>query len=163
MKYTLRAFALGLLTATALLAFAYSQQDPSQAKETAPTKEEAASLLEEKGYTILTENEYTQLTEKASPEQNADSDEQQKQEDKEETSKPTGDEEGSVKAYTLSIEEGMVPEDISQVLAQNGIIEDAEGFRAYLVDNEFSRYIQIGEYTVVNQMSFQEIARIITR
>ncbi|QST01937.1 endolytic transglycosylase MltG [Pontibacillus sp. ALD_SL1] len=63
----------------------------------------------------------------------------------------------------MSIQEGMVPEDISQALAENNIIKDAEAFRQYLTENEFSRYIQIGEYTVVDQMSFLEIAKIITR
>ncbi|KGP91966.1 aminodeoxychorismate lyase [Pontibacillus chungwhensis BH030062] len=161
MKHTLRAFALGLLTATSLLAFAYSQQGVNEAKATDPSKAEAKALLEEKGYVVVTENKWTKLNE-ASSGKETNSNTQKEQAEKEAT-KNTASEPSNVKAYKLSIQEGMVPEDISQALAENNIIEDAEAFRQYLTENEFSRYIQIGEYTVVNQMSFLEIAKIITR
>lgn len=163
MKHTLRAFALGLLTATSLLAFAYSQQDVNEAKATEPSKEDAEALLAEKGYVVLTENKWTKLTEQASSIEETDTNTQENDETEQETTQDDTSESSKVNAYKLSIQEGMVPEDISQVLAENNIIEDAEAFRQYLTENEFSRYIQIGEYTVVDQMSFLEIAKIITR
>ncbi|WP_242705560.1 endolytic transglycosylase MltG [Pontibacillus sp. ALD_SL1] len=162
MKHTLRAFALGLLTATSLLAFAYSQQDVNEAKATDPSKGEAKALLEEKGYVVVTENKWTKLNEASSGEE-TNSNTQKEQETEKEATQNTTSEPANVKAYKLSIQEGMVPEDISQALAENNIIKDAEAFRQYLTENEFSRYIQIGEYTVVDQMSFLEIAKIITR
>lgn len=163
MKHTLRAFALGLLTATSLLAFAYSQQDVNEAKATEPSKEDAEALLAEKGYVVLTENKWTKLTEQASSIEETDTNTQENDETEQEATQDDTSESSKVNAYKLSIQEGMVPEDISQVLAENDIIEDAEAFRQYLTENEFSRYIQIGEYTVVDQMSFLEIAKIITR
>ncbi|WP_345239686.1 hypothetical protein [Pontibacillus salipaludis] len=163
MKHTLRAFALGLLTATSLLAFAYSQQDLNEAKATEPSKEDAKALLEEKGYVVLTENKWTKLTEEASSAKESSTNTQDNEETEQKATQDDTSESSKVNAYKLSIQEGMVPEDISQALAENNIIEDAEAFRQYLTENEFSRYIQIGEYTVVDQMSFLEIAKIITR
>ncbi|GGD04858.1 endolytic transglycosylase MltG [Pontibacillus salipaludis] len=163
MKHTLRAFALGLLTATSLLAFAYSQQDLNEAKATELSKEDAKALLKEKGYVVLTENKWTKLTEEASSVKETNTNTQDKEETDQKATQDDTSESSKVNAYKLSIQEGMVPEDISQALAENNIIEDAEAFRQYLTENEFSRYIQIGEYTVVDQMSFLEIAKIITR
>lgn len=65
--------------------------------------------------------------------------------------------------YTLSIRSGMNSIQISNLLEQNNIVQDANEFQNFLLKNNLNRYIQIGAYEVSNQMSYEDIARIITR
>src|SRR5699024_7378567 len=55
--------------------------------------------------------------------------------------------------YTLIIEENMVPSRVSQILEDNGIIDSASKFNEYLEDNDYSPYMQIGEFKLKTGMS----------
>ncbi|RLL48529.1 hypothetical protein D8M04_02010 [Oceanobacillus piezotolerans] len=61
----------------------------------------------------------------------------------------------------MSIKPGMLTSEISSLLEENNIIEDAFEFDQYLNENDYSLYVQLGEYTLTSDMSFYEIAETI--
>lgn len=83
---------------------------------------------------------------------------------KEEPDKSEGKEdENQVIAFTLHIEEGMTSKDVATTLENEQIITDFEEFNMYLTDNHFSGKIQVGEYALDAEMSYEAIAKAITK
>ena len=64
---------------------------------------------------------------------------------------------------TVVIEPGTDSYDISEVLAEAGLVEDAGKFDTFLCSNLYSRKIVDGTYEIPAGASEEEIARIITR
>lgn len=62
----------------------------------------------------------------------------------------------------LSIEQGMTSQDISSKLLKLKIIKNRDSFEQELAKNEVEDRIQIGQYTLNNQMSTEEIVQLIT-
>ena len=63
----------------------------------------------------------------------------------------------------LTISPGMYSESVSAELARLGIITNQKEFNSYLVNNGYAERIQTGDFKVKADMSYDEIARIITR
>ncbi|OZU90666.1 hypothetical protein CIL03_02160 [Virgibacillus indicus] len=63
----------------------------------------------------------------------------------------------------MTIESGMPSSSISDALAENNIIDDAEEFNQYLQDEEYSLKVQLGSFDLSSDMSFYEIAEAITK
>lgn len=157
MRQSIRSFALGLLTATALLAFTYFNIDSD--KEKIDSTESAKEQLAAEGYHVLSEDEYKELKEKQeTTETSTNVNEEEKSE--EETSSEEKDE---VSTYTLTIEPGMYSSTISEKLFEAGIIDSETDFSNFLEDEGYSTLIQIGEYELHSDMTQQEIAETITR
>ncbi|WP_246569807.1 endolytic transglycosylase MltG [Lentibacillus saliphilus] len=70
--------------------------------------------------------------------------------------------ESEATSYTLKVEPGMMSSDISKKLEEQGIIESAQEFNAYLQEHDYSLLIQIGTFKVNSAMSFYELAETIT-
>ncbi|MFC0522604.1 endolytic transglycosylase MltG [Pontibacillus salicampi] len=155
MKHTIRAFAFGLCTATALLAFTYYETQEGSASST-PTEEDARQVLKQEGYHILSTKDYKELEEAAKQAQ-------KKQDDNQETNSEKS-ESGNKKNifYSLTIDKGISSSEISKKLMETNIIEDEEAFNQYLQMNDYSRFIQVGTYEVHNNMSYKQIAKTIT-
>ena len=62
----------------------------------------------------------------------------------------------------LRIEPGATSADIAYQLERSGIIKHATEFENYLIKNELSGKLQIGEYDLNSSMSVKEIAKMIT-
>ena len=62
----------------------------------------------------------------------------------------------------LHIEPGATSADIAYQLERSGIIKHATEFENYLIKNELSGKLQIGEYDLNSSMSVKEIAKMIT-
>lgn len=97
-----------------------------------------------------------------------DKDKKDKDKDKKDKDKGTNENEGSEKpekeyTYTLSIEENMLGPNISDLLFENNIIDDATKFNKFLEDEGYSRYIQLGDFELSSDMSYEEIAEVIAR
>jgi len=54
-------------------------------------------------------------------------------------------------------------EKATRILYEAGVIQDMDSFNEYLSENGYARKIGEGEFTFTSGMSFEEIARIITR
>ena len=65
--------------------------------------------------------------------------------------------------YTLIVKAGMTPEDIGDLLTQNGIIEDPSVFSKYMSDRNRTTQIQVGEYIVTKEMSLKQIVHTVTK
>lgn len=63
----------------------------------------------------------------------------------------------------LTISPGMYSESVSAELVRLGIITNQKEFNSYLVNNGYAERIQTGDFKVKADMSYDEIARIITK
>jgi len=64
--------------------------------------------------------------------------------------------------HTFTTGEGVVSQEIADILIEEKIIDDRKKFLDYLDDNDYSSKIQIGKFTVSSDMSMKEIAEVIT-
>ena len=63
----------------------------------------------------------------------------------------------------FSILPGTDSSTVAHSLVRSGILEDSAEFEIYLVANELTGYIQIGEYNLDSSMDIETIAKIITK
>lgn len=83
-----------------------------------------------------------------------DKSDKDKKKDKKDSDKP--------KKVTFTTKPGVVTEDIAEILYDKKVIDDKRKFEDFLEDNGHSAYIQIGKFEVTTDMSFKEIAEVIT-
>ena len=83
------------------------------------------------------------------------------------TEEPTTEEpttaEPSVVELTFTVERGMYSEAVTRILVQGGIITNEAEFNQYLSDTGYDYMIQTGVFTVNSGMSYEEIAKIISK
>ena len=53
--------------------------------------------------------------------------------------------------------------DIADRLLENKIIEDKKAFVDFMVNNDYERYVQIGDFEFKQGMNLKEVADVITR
>jgi len=185
MRQPLRFFAVGLLVASILLYGYYFFFVSSNVKETELETDELIAQIEEDGYRVISEEDYLSFTflkqqeEDKENESNEDTEEPEKDKedkdkaDKKEDSEKEEDknkekeeeqkeEEEDVKKHTFTTDENVVSQNVADELINNGIIDDRQAFLDYLDENDYSSYVQIGTFTVSSDMSFKELAEIIT-
>ncbi len=186
MRQPLRFFSIGLLVASILLYGYYFFFVSSKVTETELETDELIAQIEEKGYRVISEDDYLSFTflKQQEEEKEAQTDQNDKNEADEDTDngetektdkedvkekelkkqdeKKEEDKEKEVKKHTFTTDENVVSQKVADVLLDNGIIDDKQAFQKYLDDNNYSSYIQIGTFTVSSDMSFKEIAEIIT-
>lgn len=80
------------------------------------------------------------------------------------TEKPTeAPTEPAAAEAVLTISPGMYSESVSAELVRLGIITNQKEFNSYLVNNGYAECIQTGDFKIKADMSYDEIARIITK
>ncbi|QTM99833.1 hypothetical protein ERJ70_11300 [Sediminibacillus dalangtanensis] len=157
MKQTIRAFALGLLSAVIVLgAIYYIDGKPEESKADIPVSE-MITQLEAEGYVVDTPDEIQTEQSAAKEDKDVEKENKAKEERTEEQ------ENQSPVSINLHVEPGMNTEEIIDTLYEAGIIEDRQSFTDYLTDQEYSTGIQTGEFHIEEGMSYQEIAETITR
>lgn len=146
MKPWIRTYSLGLITAAIAMAIAFWNTEPSTTKvvKEQMNEEEMISQLEQQGYQVVTNDEWQAAQSNQEPVD--DSIESQT----------------SMNTFSIDIVPGTTTDEISQKLIQANIIEDAEAFESFMRENDYSRYIQIGQATLNTGMSHKEIAEAIT-
>ncbi|WP_010530997.1 hypothetical protein [Lentibacillus jeotgali] len=181
MKQIIRSFAFGLLTAgIVLIGVYYVSDEPLPEAENIPA-EKMIEIVESKGYHVLTNSEYISVSVESDNNDNSEGDnentdnEDQQQTSSDESNSDEGNDnnngqdnssentnENSPTTYTLTIESGVAPSEISQTLEDNGIIDDADAFTEYLEDEDYSELVQLGEFELSSDMDRYEIAETIT-
>ncbi|WP_174613809.1 hypothetical protein [Virgibacillus ihumii] len=190
MKQTIRSFALGLLVAgIIILASFYFTADTRQASQKLSTDEMITSI-ENEGYHVLSESEYISVSVKSDNSENnseeteneknkqdtstdKNKENQQKKENKNEDdnsdsnneSKDSTENDSDKKetvTYTLTVESGMAPSVISNKLAENNIIDNADKFTQYMENHDYTQMVQLGEFKFTSDMSHYEIAEKLT-
>lgn len=163
-KYFLRGLGTGILSATILLFCVYSYK-MSDSKIIEKARELGMEYTKEKEV----ETEYVKDTNEIKD--MSDSTKENESKKKEETttlsqpestsksSQPTS----SSNLIDVSISSGMNSERVSDALEAAGVINNAEDFNQYLIENDMGRYIKSGEYRLRSGMSYAEIADILQK
>lgn len=166
-KRTVRAFSLGILLAVILLWFGRNEQltlNLTDAKE----------KVENEGFIVITKEEYDELAGQSVNEDDSqpptegqtdketDTDTAKEEETAPQEEQPDKDE-SSIIHFTLEIESGMNSEQISSILEQIKIIDDANNFEQYLTDHHYNTKVQIGNFELNSEMTYEEISKIITK
>ncbi|AZV44391.1 hypothetical protein BAOM_3782 [Peribacillus asahii] len=153
---TLRAFAAGIIFSTALIAGFYYGNDLHQ--DCTITAMDAKKMLEEQNYIVMKE---TAAINKAEAEP--------KKEVKQETvevsnniAKKQEQPKQDVKTYTLQITYKMTVKEIAETLATEKIIDDAAKFQNYMHKNGLTRRVQVDEFVVTSDMSYEELGHLLT-
>ncbi|WP_163150919.1 endolytic transglycosylase MltG [Anoxybacillus sp. MB8] len=138
MKRTTRAFAAGILFATTIFAIVY-YTNHKQLQHNKISEKQYEQLVAER-------NELANALEKL----------------KKETKKTTPSQKQTY-IYTLTIAKGEASRDIAKRLQQAHIIDDAQSFLTYLDAHQLTRAVRPGTYVITSDMSYEQIARKITK
>lgn len=180
MRQPVRLFAIGLLTAGVIMLIGTFFFDNSTKQAENLSVKEMIPIMEDKGYHVITEEEYISMsvkkdhaqeatseknvnTDRAETTEKDNADKENNEKDKEASDKKEKEKDEKVTKYTINIKSGMLPSDISERLAENKIIDEANKFDAYLEKHNYSPKVQLGKFKVTSEMSFKEIAKKITR
>lgn len=173
LKYYLRGLGIGILVTTAILTIVYhtkgsmsdsqimkraaqlgmvmaSTEDDTlfaQTTQVDTTIEETGTISVEETTTVV---ETTEAVTEASTEKPTEAP----------TEAPT---EPAAAEAVLTISPGMYSESVSAELVRLGIITNQKEFNSYLVNNGYAECIQTGDFKIKADMSYDEIARIITK
>lgn len=156
-KRNTRAFAFGILIAVIAFGTACFLNKPEH-EDRIMDKNSAKKFLQANGYTVLTDEEYTILQQTEAKDQN-----ENKEVKEDPAEENTEQEEESQKVYKLTIESGMTPGEIAAMLEKAGVIDQAADFGNYLEEYGYSKKIQLGTFELTHNMSYKEIAKIITK
>ncbi|MCM3704519.1 MULTISPECIES: hypothetical protein [Cytobacillus] len=152
-KRNTRAFAFGILIAVIAFFTAYFLNKPEQTENRTIDENSAKDFLQAKGYTVLSNEEYTLLLQTDAKDQT---------ENKEVKEEPA-EENTEQKVYQLTIESGMTPGEIAAILEKASVIDQAADFGNYMEEYGYSKKIQLGTFELNHNMSYKEIAKIITK
>lgn len=152
---SLRGFALGMLIATSIFTAVYYFQPIKSEKiiEVAITDEKVQQYLNEKGYISVPKETYEKL--KAT----SGNIEERGTAGSENTDIKESEEE--IKIYILDVKAGMNSTEVANRLEKAGIINSSKEFEQFLVEKKWTRSIQIGSYELNNNMSFEQIGKMI--
>ncbi|GLB58204.1 hypothetical protein [Cytobacillus sp. NCCP-133] len=154
-KRNTRAFSFGILITVLIMGTVYFFDRDDASPNMQKGVEAAKQLVIQEGYMVLTQEEYANLQEKI---KNASKPETAQKEQK--TGKA---QEEPSSSYQLEIVSGMTPGEIAEQLKNKNIVNDAEEFGRYLEEYGYSKKIQLGTFELSSQMSYQDIAKLITK
>ena len=173
LKYYLRGLGIGILVTAAILTIVYhtkgSMSDSQIMKRAAQLGMVMASTEEDTLFAQTTQvNTTIEETGTISVEETTTVVQTTEAVTEAPTEKPT---EAPTKAPTepaaaeavLTISPGMYSESVSAELVRLGIITNQKEFNSYLVNNGYAERIQTGDFKIKADMSYDEIARIITK
>lgn len=173
LKYYLRGLGIGILVTAAILTIVYhtkgSMSDSQIMKRAAQLGMVMASTEDDTLFAQTTQVDTTiEETGTISVEETTTVVETTEAVTEASTEKPT---EAPTKAPTepaaaeavLTISPGMYSESVSAELVRLGIITNQKEFNSYLVNNGYAECIQTGDFKIKADMSYDEIARIITK
>jgi predicted flap endonuclease-1-like 5' DNA nuclease len=163
-KIHLRAFAFGLLLSTCIFGSYYYFSGDHEAAGKVSNKELIAQI-EEDGYKVVKAKEYAELEAKVKEAEASPTEETKETEQTTDTAKeePAKEEEPAVKEYKLTIVSGMQSSEIATMLKDAGILADAFDFEQYLISSGYHTKVQLGEFVVKSDMTYEQLAKIITK
>lgn len=169
LKYYLRGLGIGILVTAAILTIVYhtkgSMSDSQIMKRAAQLGMVMASTEEDTLFAQTTQVDTTiEETGTISVEETTTVVETTEAVTEASTEKPTeAPTEPAVAEAVLTISPGMYSESVSAELVRLGIITNQKEFNSYLVNNGYAECIQTGDFKIKADMSYDEIARIITK
>ncbi len=156
-KVSLQAFAVGIIFATSIMAGFYYGTNSNE--KVTFTTTDAKKMLEADGYSISKIDPLTKSEQKAkntelkqNTENSSETRDLQEVEKKEETI-----------SYILKVKSKMTTSEIAELLEKAKIIDDSMKFQEYMNKEKLSQQVQIGEYIVSSDMSYEELSKLITK
>lgn len=169
LKYYLRGLGIGILVTAAILTIVYhskgSMSDSQIMKRAAQLGMVMASTEDDTLFAQTTQVDTTiEETGTISVEETTTVVETTEAVTEASTEKPTeAPTEPAAAEAVLTISPGMYSESVSAELVRLGIITNQKEFNSYLVNNGYAECIQTGDFKIKADMSYDEIARIITK
>ena len=173
LKYYLRGLGIGILVTAAILTIVYhtkgSMSDSQIMKRAAQLGMVMASTEDDTLFAQTTQVDTTiEETGTISVEETTTVVETTEAVTESSTEKPTeapteAPTEPAAAEAVLTISPGMYSESVSAELVRLGIITNQKEFNSYLVNNGYAECIQTGDFKIKADMSYDEIARIITK
>lgn len=179
MKLTIRAFALGIFTASLIILIVLLSTNGFKKDASQLEANEMITALKDDGYRVMTESEYISLSvqhDEARKEENEQKqvehekkrkelqgDKKESKKEKKDNDKKKKDKKDEVRTITIKVKEGMPPSKISDRLESEGVIKDARKFDKYLEKNNHVKYIQLGSHKIKTNMTHAEIAKALTK
>lgn len=163
-KYFLRGLGTGILSATILLfcVYSYKMSDSKIIEKARELGMEYTKEKESETEYVKDTNEIKDMSDSTKENESKKKEETTTLSQPESTSKspqPTS----SSNLIDVSISSGMNSERVSDALEAAGVINNAEDFNQYLIENDMGRYIKSGEYHLRSGMSYAEIADILQK
>jgi len=157
-KYKIRSFAFGMFFSVSLVGVFYFLEDKDKNTDINPSLEEAKSIVMNKGYTIVSKTDYEQLqTKLAALEKQNNALSNESEDSKTETEKT------APLSYQLRIVKGMSTEEIAKKLTTHHMIKNEKKFAQFLIQKGYHKKVQIGKYTIKEDMTYKQIAELITK
>ncbi|MBP3569460.1 MAG: hypothetical protein J6K04_09885 [Lachnospiraceae bacterium] len=75
---------------------------------------------------------------------------------------PTGEPSEEVITATIRVERGNTAKAVCDKIEKAGIVEDGDDLKNYIVRNQLADFINVGTYTLSSDMSYEEIASVLT-
>lgn len=172
MKQVVRSFAIGLFLASIISFVSYKYIAEPRLSTHDLTAEELIEKVEEMNYKVISDEDYILYSvakdeaenEETKKKQDKETDKKDKKDEKKDKDEKDKDEEKDDKVqYTLKIKQGMLANDIADILEANGIVEDANKLAQYINDNGYGPFLQLGDFKLNNEMTHNEIAEVITK
>ncbi len=177
LKYYLRGLGIGMVVSTLILVISYNTQNKISDEEVIMRAkklgmvmsteddlfgEETTSAEEPTTKEPSTEEPTTEEPSTEEPTTEEPSTEEPTTEEPA-TEEPTTEAGGTVVEFTFTIESGMYSEAVTKMLVQGGIIKNETEFNLFLETTGYEEKIQTGVYTVNSGMTYEEIAKIISK
>lgn len=163
LKYYMCGLGSGIILAVLVLMIANKITSAGADNNNAGTQETSGSVIayttqaDAKNATTAADNNQTQMTTVEST--TADNISTTVTEEKTTEEKSTAPKE----KVTVHISSVTVASDIARMLADSGIIDNADTFVEYLYSKDYSRVIQEGDFELTKGDTYENIAKIITR
>lgn len=176
---SLTVFSAGMLISTSIFSVAYfslKDDNPNShnlPNDNVPSQEVMIAQLEEKGYIIMTQEELGQFKNDANKdvEETIENQDEESNEDTEtgkaeenEDTESTQEEQTSPTEISITVSPGMTSYDIGKQLSAAGFIDiDAFTFSQEVEKRGLASKLQLGNYTVKNSMTIEEIISLFFR
>ncbi|MFT8871029.1 MAG: hypothetical protein ABF868_01935 [Sporolactobacillus sp.] len=163
-KNGIRGFAAGLLLASAVFAFFYylvfnGEQGATNTSAKPPALTEAAvtKYLTDHHRKAIDIDAYKQWQQQVKPGGAVPSSSSSSSASSASSSAPV--------SYSLQINAGMTPGDISNALVSANVLpaDQKTAFDSYMHQNNLEKYVQLGTFQVNSSMSIQQLAQVITK
>ncbi|MGN0375688.1 MAG: hypothetical protein ACI4EN_09340 [Butyrivibrio sp.] len=162
LKYYLRGLGIGILVTALILTIVHNINGKMSDAEIIKRAEKLGMVMGDKEDDTLFENK-TDPTEPTQPEPTTPEPTTPEPTTPEPTTPEPTTPEDDVRTLTFIIQKGMASETVTDILVKGDIISDGGAFNLYLQQSGCEERIQTGSFTVNSSMSYEEIAKIITR
>ena len=154
-KGTLRAFSAGIIFATTIITVFYYGSHSNAGQAFTPA--DAKKMLKEQGYSVLKTSVVNNIEKKDVSKKKLQSKSTAQTVKNKEVKKE------KVVSYILKVKYRMTVEEIAEILKKEKIIDNATEFKNYMRAQKLTHKVQVNEYIVTNDMSYEELGKLLTQ